>query len=118
MPTDAEDTVTKDVLYPDDLSGETLEIDPENRLNGGLAFWQSDIDADAEELPEGAKRGWWLPVDSAEHGETWASMPRELREQLIENGLQSGDIFEVLSLEKGPGETDPYMAEIAVLTDG
>lgn len=116
MPTSADDTVTKEVLYPDSLSGETLELDPDGRLNGqGMAFWNADDPGDAESLPEGAKRGWWLPVDSAEHGQVWAAMPRELRERIAE--LESGDIIEVLSCEKGPGETDPYMVEIALLTE-
>lgn len=118
MPTRADDTVTKEVLYPDDLTGETLEIDPEGRLNGELAFWNAEDPEDTEDLPDGAKRGWWLPVDSADHGQVWASMPRDLRESLAEKGLTSGDIIEVLSHEKGPGDTDPWMAEVAVITDG
>lgn len=117
MPTDAADTVSKDVLYPDDLQGRTLELDPDERLNGqGLAFWRADDEGDAEQLPDGAKRGWWLPVDCADDGQVWASMPRDLRVTLIEKGLGSGDIIEVLSLEKaGPGETAPWFAEVAVV---
>lgn len=108
MPTKPEDTVKKDVLYPDDLPGCTLEIDGE-RLNGSLEFFHAKDDAD--HLPDGAREGWWLPVDSAEHGETWATMPRVLREEIM--GHEPGDIFEVVSLGKGPGETDPYQAEVA-----
>lgn len=110
MPTKAEDTVKKDVLYPDDLDGATLEIDGE-RLNGVTAFWHAQDENDAEDLPDGAREGWWLPVDSAEHGKVWAAMPRALREEIIDH--DPGEIFEVVRLEKGPGDTDPYESEIA-----
>lgn len=116
MPTDAEETVAKEVLYPDDLSGETLEIDPDGLLDGGLAFWNAD--GDAEALPDGAKRGWWLPVDSAEHGQVWASMPGDLREQMVDADLGSGDIIEVVSMKKQGGEeTSPWKAEMAVVAE-
>lgn len=111
MPTKAEDTVKKEVLYPDDLPGSTLEIDGE-RLNGETAFYHAEDDGEA--LPDGARRGWWLPVDSAEHGPVWAAMPRVLREEIA--GHEPGEIFEVVSIGKGPGETDAYEAEIAWLT--
>lgn len=112
MPTDASETTAKDVLYPDDLQGDTLEIDPNGEMNGGIQFWDAD-----EAPPDGAKHGWYFPVDSADHGETWAAAPRDLREQLAD--LEPGDIFEVLSLEKShDGETAEWYAEIAVITDG
>lgn len=110
MPTDVSETTTKDVLYPDDLRGDTLEIDPRGEMNGAVQMWT------AEECPaDGAKKGHYFPVDSAEHGETWAAAPRDLREQLAE--LDPGDIFEVLSMEKsGQGETDEWLCEISVIT--
>lgn len=118
MPTDAADTITKDVLYPDDLGGKTVEIDPENRLSNGLAFWKADDQGDAEMLPEGARHGHWLPVDDADEGTVWMSCPRDLREVMVSEGLESGDIIEILSCEKaGSGETDQWYAEIAVVTD-
>lgn len=119
MPTKAEDTVTKDCLYPDDLTGRTVEIDPEQRLENGLAFWRPDeSEADDEQTPEGARHGYWLPVDDADDGEVWMSCPRDLREAMLRNGVESGDVIEILSHEKGPGDTDPWMAEIALITDG
>ena len=116
MPTKGEDTTAKEVLYPDDLAGRTLELDPDRELNGGMAYWAAEDTADAERLPDGAKRGWWLPVDCADDGRLWMAVPRALREEL--NSLQSGDIVEIVRCEKGPGDTDPYSVEVAVVTTG
>lgn len=112
MPVDAKDSVTKEVLYPDDLTGETLEIDPNGLMNGAVQFW----DAEEEATPDGAKYGLFCPVDSAEHGEVWASAPRELREAMVD--LVPGDIIEVLSCEQGEGDPAPWYVDIAVLTEG
>lgn len=112
MPVDADDTLAKEVLYPDDLSGRTLEIDPDGLMNGTVQFW----DADEEPTPDGAKHGLFFPADCADEGQVWVAAPRDLRKSLAD--LEPGDIFEVLSCEKaGPGETDPFYAEIAVITE-
>lgn len=116
MPESGRDTVSKDVLYPDDLTGETLIIDPADRMNGEMLFWNAEDEGDSEDLPDDARYGYFFPAIHPEHGEIWVSAPRELREVLVDK-INPGDEIEVLSLEKGPGETDPYMAEVAIVHD-
>lgn len=115
MPTSGEDTVKKDVLYPDQLVGETLVIDEGwDLLDGEVQFWDAADPDDKKALPDGAKNGWWLPVQSAERGTLWIACPLQLREAILE--LQPGDAFEVIGMAPGQGENDPYDVEIAVIT--
>lgn len=113
MPTSGRDTVTSEVLYPDELEGRLLELDGE-RLNGELAFWDADDHDDREDLPgQGASYGWWVPVmDSADNEPRWAVAPRQLREQLVELELGPGDAFEVTHLEEGESDDDPYEIDL------
>lgn len=119
MPTSGRDTVTSEVLYPDELPGRALEADPE-RLNGELAFWDADDLDDQEDLPgQGASYGWWLPVvDTADGEPRWAVAPRELRERLVELELEPGEAFEVLSVERGDADDDPYRVDVRRVDSG
>lgn len=108
-----DDTVKRDVLYPDSLSGEIFEARSGPDSNGVFEAYHAEDDAD--HLPDGAKNGWFLPVIHVEHGEIWIAAPRDLREALV--GLDLGDAFEVLSCEKSQdSETAPYYAEIALVS--
>lgn len=121
MPTDSAETLIEDVLYPDNLQGAALDIDPEERMNGSLQYWLADDPDDAEVLPDGAKRGHYFPVSviGSHDGEVWAAAPRDLRARLEQADVGPGDSVEVTELKKsGEGETDPYSARIAVITDG
>lgn len=112
MPSKPEDTVRKDALYPDELVGQGLEPDP-TRLNGGLAYWDASDDDDAEELPDDARYGWWLPVTHVgEDTEVWMAAPRSVREAILEAGIEPGEAFRIVGLEKGPADHDPYEAEV------
>jgi Fe2+ transport system protein FeoA len=112
MPKSPEEATTKEVQYPDDLPGEKWTIVE-------YAYYDAQDEDDAEELPEAAQYGWWLRVRPAgRDSETWASAPRDLREKLLELGLEEGDTFEVYELKKGPGDHDPYHAEVDQWTEG
>lgn len=105
MPVSPEDSVKKEVLYPDDLPGMELEI----REN---AYYDAEQDEDAKHLPEKAQYGLFLPVKDVAGDDLWASAPRGLREALLEAGLGSGDSFIVTDLQKGSAEHDPYQATV------
>lgn len=113
MPTKAEDSVRKDVLYPDELQGKSLIARGED---GVLAFWDAEDDDDAEELPEDARYGWFLPVSDVYDDWTgWASMPRSLRMELLKADVKPGDGFHVKRLqqdEDAEEETAEYTAEV------
>lgn len=112
MPTSGRDTVAVDVLYPDQLPGDGLVLDPD-RLNGEVAFWDADDPDDRAALPaQGASFGWWLPVVHPEHGPVWAVAPRALRSWLVEEELEPGDAFEVTEVIEGEKEHDPYEVEV------
>lgn len=121
MPTDSARTLTDDVLYPDNLQGTALDIDPEKRMNGGLQYWLADDPDDAEVLPDGAKRGHYFPVSviGSHDGEVWAAAPRDLRARLDQAGVGPGDAVEITELKKsGEKQTDPYTARVAIIEDG
>lgn len=100
-------------MYPDELVGHGLEAD-ESRLNGvGLAYWDAEEPDDASDLPDDARYGWWLPVTPVgEDGELWMASPRAIREELLELGIEPGEPFRIVGLEKGPADHDPYEAEV------
>jgi hypothetical protein len=109
MPVEPDDSVLKEVYYPDDVT----EVDG-FQIRERFAFWDSDDSDDSEELPEEARHGLWLPVTPLGHGEeeSWLSAPRQLREALVEAEVEAGDSFRVLEMEKGPADHDPYEVEI------
>lgn len=112
MPVSPEDATTKDVQYPDDLRGDKWTI-----LD--YLYWDAAEESDAEELPDDAQYGLWMPVKKAgTDAETWASCPAALREELEERGVEEGDTFEVLEIEKGPRDHDPYAVDLRILEDG
>lgn len=107
MPKSPEDATIKDVLYPDDLPGkgfETVEY----------AYYDADDDDDAEELPDEAQYGLWLPCMTPVGADEkkWVSAPRGLREALLEAEYEEGEPFRVLEVDRGPDEHDPYEIEI------
>lgn len=112
MPTSARDTVKKDALYPDELVGESLEAD-ESRLNGELEYWDASDQDDADELPDDARYGWWLPVRIVgTDDERWMASPRAVREAFLEEEISPGEAFRIVGLEKGPADHDPYECEL------
>lgn len=118
MPTSARDATTDDALYPDQLPGRRLELDPD-RLDGELEVWDARDDDDAEALPDGADYGNWLPVvdhSGPEAREVWASAPRGLLEELLEAGAEPGDYVEVGAHHRGDAEHDPHTFEDVILT--
>lgn len=114
MPTEPSESIKKEVLYPDDLPGYgPLVIDE-------YLYWETEEQEDREELPEEARYGSWLPIQS--NGETspeWIAAPRCLREFLEGVDAESGTTFEVLELEKsGHEEHAEYQGEFRVIEDG
>lgn len=119
MPRTPEETTTKEVLYPDDLPGENLQIE-EYAYYGCLddeTPGRCDDCEDCEELPDGAKYGLWLPVENGT-GRQWAAAPRALREDLLELGLDSGDAFRVTQAEKGPHDHDEWHIDVQEVEEG
>lgn len=112
MPSTADDTVKKEVLYPDESVGEGLVARDEYGDDSAIMFWNAE-NGDQDVLPDGARYGWWLPVTligTDEHA--WLASPRGLREAIVENGIKPGDAFRVIGCEKGPADHDPYEVEI------
>lgn len=110
MPTKAEDTVRKDVLYPDEQAGNGFIPSP-GQLNGEIVYWLSEEDGD--DLPDDARYGWWLPVDAVGRDWSgWLAAPRQLREDLLEEAVEPGDAFRVVSVEPGPEDHDEHQYEI------
>lgn len=112
MPVSSRDRLSKDALYPDELVGQGLVPCPD-RLNGELEWWDASDDDDAEELPDDARYGWWLPVQPVGGDEkVWMAAPRAVSETLDELGVEPGEAFRFVGLEKGPADHDPYEAEV------
>jgi len=113
MPKSPEDATTKDVLYPDDLAGKKLQIE-------AYAYWDASDEEDRAELPEDAQYGLFLPVNTTtgDDGRVWASAPRALRDDLMRHEVGEGDWFEVLEVEKGPADHDPYHLETRTVEEG
>lgn len=113
MPKKPEETTVKDVQYPDDLPGEKWTISE-------YLYWDASDEEDREDLPEAAQYGLWLPVHEAGNGEatTWLSCPRALRVALEEAEVAEGTTFEVLDIQKGPNDHDPYTVDIRTVEKG
>lgn len=94
-----EESVDDDVLYPDDLAGETFEL-------------VGDAPVEAEEVDhENAQYGWFMEVSNGE-SEKWASCPVELRKELGVAGAEKGHVFRVDGVDEGREEHDPYQFEV------
>lgn len=93
------DSVTGDVLYPDDLEGRNLE------LVEARPFEAEEVDHDD------ANYGMWMRVSDGER-KYWAVCPSALREELGEIGAEEGHFFRINEIEKGPMDHDPYEIEI------
>lgn len=111
MPTEPEDSL-RDALYPDDLTGA-------GRLRiREWAFYHAREDDDAEQLPDDANEGWWLPVHIGDT-ERFIAAPEELRQELIRKDAGEGTVFKVSSCER-TGEEDhaPYAVDVTIMDDG
>lgn len=93
------DSVTGDVLYPDDLEGRNLELVSEGPIDA------ENVDHDD------ANYGMWMRVSNGER-KYWAVCPSALREEFGEVEAEPGHAFRVESIEKGPKDHDPYEIEI------
>lgn len=109
MPTSAQDTVRKDVLYPDELAGRGFRASP-GQLNGEIVYWMSE--EDGEDLPDDARFGWWLPVEDTDEWTGWIASPKALREALLEVEIEPGEWFRIVSVDRGDDDHDPYEIEI------
>lgn len=111
MPRDLRESTQKDVLYPDELPGETLQVCPD-RLDGEIVTWEAgepgERTPDYDDLPDGADFHDWLPVVHPDHGTAWACAPRALREALLGLDLEPGDFFQVTDHYRGDDEHDPH----------
>lgn len=109
MPVEPQDSIEKECYYPDDV--QTVDG---FTIRDTFAFWDVQDDDDADDLPEDANYGLWLPVTPLSNGEAdaWLSAPRMLRELLVEAEADVDDSFRVLEMEKGPADHDAYDVEI------
>ena len=110
MPVNPRDSVEKECYYPDDLADGVGFVIRE------FAFWDASDDDDAEELPDNAQYGFWLPVSpmSDKDVDAWLSAPRALREDLVDNDAEEGSSFRVLEIAKGEADHAPYSVEIEI----
>lgn len=97
MPRDLEETVGKDVWYPDELP-ELGTV----RLVSDAVYEADEVEADD------ARFGLWMKVEN-DGDEKWIAAPSELREALVN---RDSDVFQVRATEKGDAEHDPWKVQV------
>lgn len=97
MPRDLEETIGKEVYYPDEIP-ELGTVELVSR-----AVYEPD-----EVEHDDAQYGLWMKVENGD-GEKWISAPSALREAIAE---KDSDVFNVRSVEKGPADHDPYQIDV------
>ena len=107
MPKDLADSVSgsTELVFPD---GATGQYSLRERSVYAAEEVREELDGDV------LKYGDWLPVEELETGdEAWLIAPSELRSRLVEDEVQAGEQFEIVTMSKqGLEQSDPYRVEL------
>ena len=107
MPTKLEESVSgaAELVFPDDSDG-TYSLRERSVYDADEVRVELETD-----IPE---YGSWLPVTDEETGnEAWLIAPSQLRAALVEDDIQTGERFEIVTMQKtGREQSDPYRVEI------
>ena len=59
------------------------------------------------------KYGSWIPVETVTGEQAWLTAPSQLRSELVNQDISTGEQFEVVTMRKdGTEQSDPYRVEI------
>jgi hypothetical protein len=101
----------------DSVSGSTELVFPDG-ATGQYRLAERTV-YDAEEVREELggdvpKYGSWLPVEELETGnEAWLTAPSQLRAVLVEDSIETGERFEIVTMTKtGTDPSDPYRVDV------
>lgn len=115
MPETAEDTVRKEVLYPDELQGESFIVrgGPALPDEEGAKCPVYDAELDREHLPDDAKTGKYVPVERLYDEWTgWIAAPGAVRQWLADEVVMTGDAFHVVKCGREGDGTTPYEVDM------
>lgn len=110
MPTTPEDSTRKEVLYPDELQGESFFCRDVGGFGGDLPLvFDADDEEDDQVLPDDARHGYFIPVEKLyEDWQGWVSAPGAFRVALVDEGIKTGEGFHVKRCDRDGNGTTPY----------
>lgn len=116
MPVSPTDSL-RDALYPDDLPQEERII-VHSKFSEG--FWVAEDDDDAQDLPDDANYGHWMPVvgSGPDDEPRWMSAPEAVRAWIVKKNIEPGDHLRVRTIEKGEMDHDPYEVDLELVENG
>lgn len=100
------------------FASELDEQSPELKLQAGELFSADEV-RDEIENPETPSYGDWIPVQDAKTGtaeRSFCQAPSELVQEIQDNSVEPGDVFQITRCSRPPGAPDhaPYEVNVEV----
>jgi len=106
MPEDLTESVSgsTELVFPDDAPGRY-------ELRERSVYDSEEVRAElGGDVP---KYGSWIPVETVTGEQAWLTAPSQLRSELVNRKISTGEQFEVVTMRKdGTEQSDPYRVEI------
>ena len=106
MPEDLTESVSgsTELVFPDDAPGRY-------ELRERSVYDSEEVRAElGGDVP---KYGSWIPVETVTGQEAWLTAPSQLRKELVDREIRTGEQFEIVTMRKdGSEQSDPYRVEI------
>jgi hypothetical protein len=108
MPTNLDDSVSgsTELVFPDNGTGTY-------RLQERSVYDAEEVRNELEtDIPQ---YGTWIPVKDQETGdEAWLTAPSELRSILVQEEIQTGELFRIETMRKsGSEQSDRYLVDVS-----